>query len=865
MKVTPFGVGDVDESLPTITTCECTVRSAAALHTRLGKVTAQYQYRHPIDTHVVFSRFRHEPPGEDKTFRYCPCYRKNRPEHASLLLGAHRVLQGVTDQVPVFHLTEGCKDSIAIHTRLHQHATTSHMGTTFTVEMAEPFRGYEGDFIVHVDKDHENPEHVKALAEGRDMPGARAALNKYRALLAVGIQAEQIIFVEAKVGKDAHDHLEAGYGEDDFVDVHLRDLKLRAPKTAGRKTAQKLQLSAEDLPEGPAMGRFVAALEAKGFFIEPLANGEYKTSCPNPAHSDGNPSFDFGQGDAGVKGICRSRDCEEETWCEGLELKKNDLRDKPQIKKPVGVDVTNSSVAREWLLDAIGKDKLAGFLMRRGGIIHTPREGEKGYVPLTKSEHDSDGPAQVRAATPEYIAARVDVTYDCYKLKMDRDGTVKCDDDGNPYTQPALFPESAAKRVVQAADMAPNLRWNNGIVHAPVFRPDGTLVEKPGYDDATGLLYLPEAGLTIQKVSTEPTIQEVRAALAVVMTPIKEFPFVTAHDKANFLGAILTPLLRTILPPPYKFVLIEAHQPGSGKTFLAEIIRTVFGGVFRSEFPEEEAEVRKQTTSILSMTTGPVVVLDNISGKLRSSTFSGLLTSIDWDDRSLGSNKMIQCVNDRLWIGTGNNVSLGGDLPRRTVRVRIDPKRPSPERRTGFVIQDPVRWTREHRAEMIHALLTIIRGWIASGMPAAARTSSDGYAAWTQGINGILSYAGIKGVFDHEVTNIQVGTDDDDWGAFYTAVYGLFGDKAWTTSSVLGKVDPMKRSASDLVGSDFLSADVLPEELSAEYDSKGADSLSLRQKLGKRLSNRDGRWSGEFCVRVEGAKTKKFRIVKHTN
>ncbi|MDH6537798.1 hypothetical protein [Streptomyces sp. SPB4] len=845
MKVTPFGVDDVDESLPTITTCECTVRSAAALHLRLGKVTAQYQYRHPVDTHVVFSRFRHEPPGEDKTFRYCPCYRKNRPEHASLLLGAHRVLQGVADQVPVFHLTEGCKDSIAIHTHLHQHATTSHMGTTFTVEMAEPFRGYEGDPIIHVDKDHENPEHVKALAEGRDMPGARAALNKYRALLAVGIQADQITFVEAKVGKDAHDHLEAGYGEDDFNIVSMRDLKLRAPKTAGLKRAQTLQLSAEDLPEGPAMGRFVAALEAKGFFIEPLGNGEYKTSCPNPEHPDGNPSFDFGQGDGCVKGLCRSRECLPDTWAKGLDIRVSDLFDKPKVDRPDGVNVTNSADAADWLLANIGTGKMAGFFRRDGMIVHTPRVDDEGYVPLTRDGANEDGPAQVRLANGDVISAFIQFNFDCYKLKMDKDGNVKVDKDGNPIVQNGMFPDAAAKRVFSGSDMAPELRQLNGVVHAPVFRRDGSLVEEPGYDDASRLLYLPDAGLDMRKVSENPTDREVRKAVRLIMEPISQFPFVSEHDRANWIGALLTPLLRTILPPPYKFILIEAHQPGSGKTFLAEMIRAVYGGVFRSEFPDEESELRKQITSILTTTTGPVVVFDNISGSLRSSAFSGLLTSPVWDDRTLGASKMSICSNDRLWVGTGNNVAIGGDISRRTIRISIDPKMPDPQLRTEFKIQDPVTWMRTNRADVLHALLTIVRGWISAGMKAGPRTSSDSFAAWTNGINGILQFANIRAEFDHNSTRVQLSVEDDEWSIFYAAIYDTFGEQAWMVKDVVLKVDN----------------ELLPDELTA----KGI--LDPSKSLGRKLTGRVGRWSGEFTVKNAGkdgkTKAKKYAIQKH--
>ena len=69
---------------------------------------------------------------------------------------------------------------------------------------------------------------------------------------------------------------------------------------------------------------------------------------------------------------------------------------------------------------------------------------------------------------------------------------------------------------------------------------------------------------------------------------------------------------------------------------LANIIRHIHGGVFRGEMPEDDAELRKQVSTILLVTTGPVVVIDNVSGVLRSSTLAALLTASVWGDRKLG-------------------------------------------------------------------------------------------------------------------------------------------------------------------------------------------------------------------------------------
>jgi hypothetical protein len=89
----------------------------------------------------------------------------------------------------------------------------------------------------------------------------------------------------------------------------------------------------------------------------------------------------------------------------------------------------------------------------------------------------------------------------------------------------------------------------------------------------------------------------------------------------------------------------------------------------------------------LSDTTAPVVQFDNLTGIARSGVLDGLLTTRIWSDRTLGHNKHPNAVNDRLWLATGNNAKIGGDLGRRTLAMEIDPKMPNPHLRTGFPSQ----------------------------------------------------------------------------------------------------------------------------------------------------------------------------------
>lgn len=520
---------------------------------------------------------------------------------------------------------------------------------------------------------------------------------------------------------------------------------------------------------------------------------------------------------------------------EGRVIEGEDDEDRPKLM------FKNSQAAAEWLLVEIGKGKLSGMFLRNEDIVHTPRVGDTGYVPLTKNQQNDDGPAQVRRVHAEYLAARIQFSYHCYRQnEKSLNGT--------------MFPVPAARAVVNAWDMLPNLLPMNGVTHSPMIRSNGTLIQDPGYDNDTGFLYLPEGNLKVPPVAEKPTPADVAQASSLITEMLSGFPFVSEHDRANYIGILLTPLLRTITPPPYKLGAIEAHQPGSGKTLLANLVRYIHGGVFRVEVPPESEELRKQITSILSMTTGPVVLLDNVTGHLKSPVLVGLLTSDKWDDRRLGSNNWERCKNDRVWLITGNNLSIGGDLPRRTVKISIDPGMPNPELRTNFPIRDLESWVKERRGHLLWALLTMVRYWVVSGGPMPKMTTSDGYAKWSQVLNGILTCVGIEGTFDDPSLRIEVGTEDDEWRIFLEHIYRVFKNRAWTVKELLEKIDTSAGIAvGDWAALRPIPVDCLPGELAERIlRSSSSNPAVISKSLGMWLKHRVGRWSGTLAVRRAG-------------
>jgi hypothetical protein len=521
------------------------------------------------------------------------------------------------------------------------------------------------------------------------------------------------------------------------------------------------------------------------------------------------------------------------------------------------VNVTNPAIAAEWLRQEVGTGALSGIFRRGPKLVHTPREGEEGYIP-PKDDADDDGLAQVQPMTTAALAAHIQFTYECVKERRKKDGET--------VTTAGMFPDSAARTAVEAQHLLPNVRPLASVVHAPVLRADGSVLAKPGYDDATRILYLPPPGLVVPQTSVRPTAGELAAAVALLDEMVAGFNFVSEHHRANFYGMLLTPLCIKLLPPPYKLGVITAPQPGSGKTLLANIIRILWGGVFRSEMPEDNAELRKQITSILDTSAGPIVHIDNCTGVLNSSVLAGLITSPKWGDRKLGTNEVLRRDNDRLWLVTGNNVTLGGDMPRRSLWVTIDPGMPNPHLRTDFAIRDLEGWVRARRGELIAALLTMARHWVARGRPTRPR-GGDSFKDWIEGVDGILACAGVAGMFDDRAGDGQVvGVEDDDWREFLEAVEGAFPGGTWTVADLLGKVNPLGGNGIEggaAAAERPIPLAVLPGDLADRVRRAQGDTSVIGKSLGRWLGNRAGRWAGdEITVRPAGVrhKAKMWRI-----
>ncbi|ONH34297.1 hypothetical protein BL254_17320 [Protofrankia sp. BMG5.30] len=399
-------------------------------------------------------------------------------------------------------------------------------------------------------------------------------------------------------------------------------------------------------------------------------------------------------------------------------------------------------------------------------------------------------------------------------------------------------PSNRVLAAVLAGRYWPGVRPLHGIVGSPVLRPDGTLLQTAGYDAKTGLFFAPKVELPW--VPAEPKLLEVAEAQKFLCeTLLGGFPWVAPADRANYLGLLVSNILRPYVRTLTPFGLITATTQASGKTILSEGIGLLYGQRVLP-WPETESELRKAITSALGEAAS-VLVFDNLreGTVIDSPNLALLLTTPEWSDRRLGTNTTVQIANDRLWLGTGNNLRLGGDIATRTVLVRLDPKMPHPEERTGFAIPHLDLWVKDpaNQRTVLRHLLVLVMDWIASGAPRAEHVMRQ-FTPWARAVGGFLAHHNIDG-FLANVDEVRAMDDEDnEWEVFLGQWHRKFESKPKTAAQIRASAD---------IDIDNHGRPHDPWEGCFLADERGG--VPSAKSLGRTLRGQVGRFHGPYVLR----------------
>ena len=397
---------------------------------------------------------------------------------------------------------------------------------------------------------------------------------------------------------------------------------------------------------------------------------------------------------------------------------------------------------------------------RREAVKVYCRGGQLVHAVVSEDRHNK-GQLVIRPLPLPLVRERVTQACRTTRLVKTKDG-----DEIEPIRPPRWLVDAIHARGTYGGHVRPLV----GAIAAPTIRPDGTILQTPGYDDATGLLYRPST--TFPLVPESPSRDEAAAAARALLEVVADFPFEADADRAAWVCMVLTMIARPAVVGGVPLFAITATAPGSGKGLSYKTANQIAYGktVSAGVFPRTEEELNKSITTHAIEAT-PCVVFDNIAGKLGGEALDAALTAGVWKGRILGASKSSGDLPlTTVFVATGNNLQYGSDFARRALPIRIASDDDRPEDRDDFRHPNLLAWVAANRPRLAVAALVVLRAYYAAGCPRQKGKVWGSFEEWHGTIRGAVCWAGLA---DPMETRKQARDSDSARELLATLIAGL--------------------------------------------------------------------------------------------
>jgi phage/plasmid primase-like uncharacterized protein len=416
-------------------------------------------------------------------------------------------------------------------------------------------------------------------------------------------------------------------------------------------------------------------------------------------------------------------------------------------------------------------------------------------------------------------------------------------------------PEKLAKTLMDRPNS--KLPVLKGITNHPILRLDGSLLNKEGYDDATGLLYIKKSEDIFPEIPENPTKADALNSAREICKIFQDgtdndkdgFPFKNDESKSTVLSAILSSLMVNNIDciPVHSF---SAPQKRSGKTMLADIVSIFATGEENSPIAYtgiSEEESKKITALLLE---GPrIICWDNVEYPFNINEINMITTGKSIQARILGQSKTVEFKTNALILVTGNNLIIKGDLIVRTLRCELEPEVESPGERK-FNIYPPA-YIKQNRGVLVMHVLTILKAFIHAGCPDQGIPIWGGFEQYSKIIRGAIVWLGFA---DPYLTKLEIEKSDEDKVCITKILinwYALFRDLYMDLNDLLAKLrsNPSEEAIA-LLNNLF---QLVSEGRNAPKDIKDMNA----RILGNALRNKKGQIVGDLKLNSKDMGVKK--------
>lgn len=378
------------------------------------------------------------------------------------------------------------------------------------------------------------------------------------------------------------------------------------------------------------------------------------------------------------------------------------------------------------MVDAVRRDP--NVYVRGGELVHVMR-----------AEDEKVGRSKVIPGTPIVRPAPVSWLRD--SVSSHARCIIECKGKSGSYWRHVPPPKDNVIAVKEHGSWE-GIRHLSGVIETPALKPDGTILQTPGYDVDTGYLLIPNAAYA--DVDDKPTHDDAKQALQILRDPFAQLPYVNESHQSATIAAVLTLLARPAISGSVPCFLFDSSTPRSGKSLQVDVVCLIATGraASRVTYPAEDEELEKVLAGY-AMSGASVVNFDNVSRKFGGDPLDKVITAVDKVDfRVLGKTGQTRIEWRAVIFASGNNVSCRGDMLPRVLSPRLETTLNNPETRTDLKYPDLRKHVRENRMALVAAGLTILRAYVAAGCPDQGCPRWGGFESWARLIPHAIVWAG---------------------------------------------------------------------------------------------------------------------------
>lgn len=389
-----------------------------------------------------------------------------------------------------------------------------------------------------------------------------------------------------------------------------------------------------------------------------------------------------------------------------------------------------------------------------------------------------------------------------------------------------------------------------GFCDSPTLDRAGRVVHTAGFDKLSGL-YLSNPPKLAPIPAVIDTLERDEASKR-LFALFDTFPFATPSDESAALALVLTALLRRVLPSA-PIGCINASTPGTGKSLLADCISVLVTGRKASvtALGKDGEEFEKRLDSIL-LKGDAICVFDNVDRAVKSDVLCQVATQSHKSVRILAQSRIVESPTNVCLLMTGNNLTLLGDLARRSLVCTLEAGVERPELREFK--RDAIEHVQRHRADAIRWALMISKAYLDAGCPPVDAAPYGSFEVWDRMVRRPLIWAGWP---DPLGASEGMREEDDEFTGmtkFLTAWWEAFKGGAMVAADIHERLTARVPKASGEFGPQY------PALYEAASELFGSPQKLEANELGRRLRKWKGRILNGLRLQQKDAKSNRGRL-----